>query len=569
MIRLKTVRWKNFLATGNRFIEVKLDKEPMTLIVGKNGAGKSTLIDAITFSLFGKPFKKVNKGQLVNSVNERDTLTEIEFSVGSSEWKVRRGIKPNLLEIFHNDELINQDAKSMDYQKYLEEKILKLNFKSFTQIVVLGSASFVPFMQLASNDRRIIIEDILDIGIFSVMKTLLKDRSLTLKEEMNGIDWDITLIQEKIKIKEEHIKEKEEASEQKRKSDLYKIEETEKQITKLNNEIFNHQEKLDILLKSITDKTSIEKKNQELDKYRSQIVKNLKKFSKDKKFFEDRLDCPTCEQEIDEEFKKSKLVEVGKGLDEMNNGLSQLEKEVEKVYKRIGEISKITRDITTEESEVIQKLSNIHAHNSFIQKLNHEMKSTQKVEVEQESMNALSKNLDESKSTRFQYVDQKFYYDVLGNILNDTGIKTRIIKKYLPVINKHVNDYLKDMDFFVNFQLDENFQETIKSRHRDQFSYYSFSEGEKKRIDIALLLTWRYIASMRNSVNVNLLILDEVFDASLDQAGVDDLMKLFNILKGTNLFIISHKLDILDDKFPNKLIVEKVKNFTQVMNETE
>jgi len=569
MIRLKTVRWKNFLATGNRFIEVKLDKEPMTLIVGKNGAGKSTLIDAITFSLFGKPFKKVNKGQLVNSVNERDTLTEIEFSVGSSEWKVRRGIKPNLLEIFHNDELINQDAKSMDYQKYLEEKILKLNFKSFTQIVVLGSASFVPFMQLASNDRRIIIEDILDIGIFSVMKTLLKDRSLTLKEEMNGIDWDITLIQEKIKIKEEHIKEKEEASEQKRKSDLYKIEETEKQITKLNNEIFNHQEKLDILLKSITDKTSIEKKNQELDKYRSQIVKNLKKFSKDKKFFEDRLDCPTCEQEIDEEFKKSKLVEVGKGLDEMNNGLGQLEKEVEKVYKRIGEISKITRDITTEESEVIQKLSNIHAHNSFIQKLNHEMKSTQKVEVEQESMNALSKNLDESKSTRFQYVDQKFYYDVLGNILNDTGIKTRIIKKYLPVINKHVNDYLKDMDFFVNFQLDENFQETIKSRHRDQFSYYSFSEGEKKRIDIALLLTWRYIASMRNSVNVNLLILDEVFDASLDQAGVDDLMKLFNILKGTNLFIISHKLDILDDKFPNKLIVEKVKNFTQVMNETE
>ena len=569
MIRLKTVRWKNFLATGNRFIEVNLDQESMMLIVGKNGAGKSTLIDAITFSLFGKPFKKVNKGQLVNSVNERDTLTEIEFSVGSSEWKVRRGIKPNLLEIFHNDELINQDAKSMDYQKYLEEKILKLNFKSFTQIVVLGSASFVPFMQLASNDRRIIIEDILDIGIFSVMKTLLKDRSLTLKEEMNGIDWDITLIQEKIKIKEEHIKEKEEASEQKRKSDLYKIEETEKQITKLNNEIFNHQEKLDILLKSITDKTSIEKKNQELDKYRSQIVKNLKKFSKDKKFFEDRLDCPTCEQEIDEEFKKSKLVEVGKGLDEMNNGLGQLEKEVEKVYKRIGEISKITRDITTEESEVIQKLSNIHAHNSFIQKLNHEMKSTQKVEVEQESMNALSKNLDESKSTRFQYVDQKFYYDVLGNILNDTGIKTRIIKKYLPVINKHVNDYLKDMDFFVNFQLDENFQETIKSRHRDQFSYYSFSEGEKKRIDIALLLTWRYIASMRNSVNVNLLILDEVFDASLDQAGVDDLMKLFNILKGTNLFIISHKLDILDDKFPNKLIVEKVKNFTQVMNETE
>ena len=566
MIRLKTVRWKNFLATGNRFIEVKLDQESMMLVVGKNGAGKSTLIDAITFSLFGKPFKKVNKGQLVNSVNERDTLTEIEFSVGTAEWKVRRGIKPNLLEIYHNDILINQDAKSMDYQKYLEEKVLKLNFKSFTQIVVLGSASFVPFMQLTANDRRIIIEDILDIGIFSVMKTLLKDRSLTLKEEMNELDYEIKLLQEKITLQERHLKVREEESKQKRKSDLDKIKETEQQIIKLNKEIDDHQERVDVLMKSIIDKTNVEKKNQELDNYRSQITKNLRKFVKDKKFFEDKENCPTCEQEIDEEFKKSKMKEVGKGIDEMNYGLSQIEKEIQKIYERIGEISKSTQEIQKEESQVVQKLSNIHAHNSFIQKLSHEMESVQ-VEVEKDSMNILTKELDGSKATRFQYVDQKFYYDVLSNILNDTGIKTRIIKKYLPVINKHVNDYLKDMDFFVNFQLDENFQETIKSRHRDQFSYYSFSEGEKKRIDIALLLTWRDIASMRNSVNVNLLILDEVFDASLDQAGVDDLMKLFNILKNTNLFIISHKLDILDDKFPDKLVVEKVKNFTQITRE--
>ena len=566
MIRLKTVRWKNFLATGNRFIEVELDQKDMMLVVGKNGAGKSTLIDAITFSLFGKPFKKVNKGQLVNSVNERDTLTEIEFSVGTAEWKVRRGIKPNLFEIYHNDKLVNQDAKSMDYQKYLEEKILKLNFKSFTQIVVLGSASFVPFMQLTANDRRIIIEDILDIGIFSVMKTLLKDRVITLKEEMNEIDYQIKLLQEKITLQEKYIKAMEEESKQKRKSDLDKIKETEQEIHKLNTEINTHQERIDSLLNSIKDKVVIEKKNQELDKYRSQISKNLKRFTKDKKFFDEKENCPTCEQEIDEEFKKNKLEEVGKGIVEMNYGLSQIEKEVDKVYTRIGEISKSTQEIQKEESQVVLKQSNIHAHNSFIQKLSHEMESLQ-VEVQKDSMNVLTKELDESKSTRFQYVDQKFYYDVLSNILNDTGIKTRIIKKYLPVINKHVNDYLKDMDFFVNFQLDENFQETIKSRHRDQFSYYSFSEGEKKRIDIALLLTWRDIASMRNSVNVNLLILDEVFDASLDQAGVDDLMKLFNILKHTNLFIISHKLDILDDKFPDKLIVEKVKNFTQVTRE--
>jgi DNA repair exonuclease SbcCD ATPase subunit len=462
--------------------------------------------------------------------------------------------------------MVNQDAKSMDYQKYLEEKVLKLNFKSFTQIVVLGSASFVPFMQLTANDRRIIIEDILDIGIFSIMKTLLKDRSLTLKEEMNELDYEIKLLQEKITLQERHLKIREEESKQKRKSDLDKIKETEQQIIKLNKEIDEHQEKVDELMKSITDKAIVETKNQELDKYRSQITKNLRKFTKDKKFFEDKENCPTCEQDIDEEFKKSKLVEVGKGLDEMNYGLSQLEKEVEKVYKRIGEIAKSTQEIQKEESQVVQKQSNIHAHNSFIQKLSHEMESVQ-VEVEKDSMNILTKELDGSKATRFQYVDQKFYYDVLSNILNDTGIKTRIIKKYLPVINKHVNDYLKDMDFFVNFQLDENFQETIKSRHRDHFSYYSFSEGEKKRIDIALLLTWRDIASMRNSVNVNLLILDEVFDASLDQAGVDDLMKLFNILKNTNLFIISHKLDILDDKFPDKLVVEKVKNFTQITRE--
>ena len=536
------------------------------LVVGKNGAGKSTLIDAITFSLFGKPFKKVNKGQLVNSVNERDTLTEIEFSVGSAEWKVCRGIKPNLFEIYHNGILVNQDAKSMDYQKYLEEKVLKLNFKSFTQIVVLGSASFVPFMQLTANDRRIIIEDILDIGIFSVMKTLLKDRVITLKEEMGEVDYEIKLLQEKISLQEKHLKAMEEESKQKRKSDLDKIKETEQEIAKLNKEIEVHQERIDVLLNSIQDKATVEKKNQELDKYHSQISKNLKKLTKDKKFYEKNQICPTCQQDILENFKKHKCNDISDDIEEMNEGLYKIEKEVEKVYDRIGEISKYTQDIQKEETQVVQKLSNIQAHNSFIQKLSSDLESFQ-VEIKKESMNILNKELDDSKSTRFQYVDQKFYYDVLSNILNDTGIKTRIIKKYLPVINKHVNDYLKDMDFFVNFQLDENFQETIKSRHRDQFSYYSFSEGEKKRIDIALLLTWRDIASMRNSVNVNLLILDEVFDASLDQAGVDDLMKLFNIIKNTNLFIISHKLDILDDKFPDKLIVEKVKNFTQITRE--
>jgi len=561
MIKLKTVRWKNFLATGNTFLEVELDKEPMTLIVGKNGAGKSTLIDAITFSLFGKPFKKINKGQLMNTVNEKELITEIEFSIGNTEWKIRRGIKPALFEIYSNGSIINQDAKSTDYQKYLEDKVLKLNFKSFTQIVVLGSASFVPFMQLSANDRRVIIEDILDIGIFSVMKNLLKDRSASLKEETTDLEYEIKLVQEKINLHEKHLEEIKAKTDTKRKSDLDKIEETQKEIVKLNEEVEKHQDLVLSLMGSIADEKTSYTKNRDMDKYRSQINKNLKKLHKDKRFFENNENCPTCEQDINEQFKKNKLGDLSDDLDEMNDGLVKLEGEIDKVCLRLEEISSCNKKIQSEEIEIRSKNTYINSHNKFIAHLNEELnKKDQEVDVVKHDF--LTKELIESKATRMQYVEQKKYYDILGTILNDKGIKTRIIRKYLPVINNHVNMYLKDMDFFVNFQLDENFQETIKSRHRDDFSYYSFSEGEKKRIDIALLLTWRYIAAMRNSVNVNLLILDEVFDASLDQAGVDDLMKLFHLLDKTNLFIISHKLDVLDDKFPAKITVEKVKNFT-------
>ena len=563
MITLKTVRWKNFLATGNNFIEVQLNNDPMTLVVGKNGAGKSTLIDAITFSLFGKPFKKINKGQLINTINEKELITEIEFSIGNVEWKIRRGIKPLLFEIYNNGKIVNQDAKSVDYQKYLEDKILKLNFKSFTQIVVLGSASFVPFMQLSSNDRRIIIEDILDIGIFSIMKNLLKDRSLILKEETSELEYEIKLIQEKIKIQEKHIEELKTQTDNKRKTDLDKIEETQKAIVKLNEEIEEHQDAVLSLMESVSDQDDTQVKNKELDNYRSQMSKNLKKLSKDRKFFENNENCPTCEQDIGLDFKENKMTLLSTDIDSMSSGLDKIEVEIQTVYDRINEIKKSNEEIQEAESEIRTNNGYIKSHNDFITHLNEEL-NTKKEEIDLGKTDLMEKELEDYKTTRTQYVEQKRFYDILGAILNDTGIKTRVIKKYLPVINNHVNNYLKDMDFFVNFQLDENFQETIKSRHRDHFSYYSFSEGEKKRIDIALLLTWRHIASMRNSVNVNLLILDEVFDASLDQAGVDDLMKLFNILKGTNLFIISHKLDVLDDKFPRKITVEKVKNFTQI-----
>ena len=562
MIELKNVKFKNFLATGNRFVEVKLNKEPMMLIVGKNGAGKSTLIDALTFSLFGKPFKKINKGQLMNTVNEKDLMVEVEFSVGKSEWKVRRGMKPAVFEIYHNGKVINQDAKSTDYQKYLEEKVLKLNFKSFTQIVVLGSASFVPFMQLTANDRRIIIEDILDIGIFSIMKNLVKDREETLKEELSDLEFKIKLLQEKIILEEKYIEELKSHSDKKRKSDLEKIKETEKLIISLNEEIQNHKDMVMSLIDSIADKSSMLKKNKELDNYKLQINKNLKKLNKENTFFEDNENCPTCEQDIDEEFKHNKLKQIIKNINETNIGLDKLNEEVEKVDERISEIMICNETIQKEENIIRLKNSDIQAHNSFITKLNEELHESQKG-IDTNKTKLFENELKEHKDERLQYVEQRRYYDILNTILNDKGIKTRVIRKYLPVINKHVNNYLKDMDFFVNFQLDENFQETIKSRHRDDFSYYSFSEGEKKRIDIALLLTWRDIASMRNSVNVNLLILDEIFDASLDQAGMDDLMKLFNFLKNTNLFVISHKIDILDDKFPTKITVEKVNNFSQ------
>jgi DNA repair exonuclease SbcCD ATPase subunit len=498
---------------------------------------------------------------LMNTVNEKDLVTEIEFSIGKTEWKVRRGIKPALFEIYSNGNIINQDAKSTDYQKYLEDKVLKLNFKSFTQIVVLGSSSFVPFMQLSSNDRRVIIEDILDIGIFSVMKNLLKDRSASLKEELSEIEYNIKLLQEKINLHEKHLQEMKAKTDTKRKSDLDKMEETQKEIIKLNDDIENHQDLVMSLMRSIEDSTTAYKKNTELDKYKSQINKNLKKLNKDKSFYEKNQICPTCQQDILENFKKHKCDDISDDIEEMNDGLDKIETEIENVCNRLEEISVCNKKIQTEENEIRTKNGYIKSHNRFITHLNEELNKKDEI-VDENKQDFLTKELDESKKTRMQYIEQKKYYDILGTILNDKGIKTRIIRKYLPVINNHVNMYLKDMDFFVNFQLDENFQETIKSRHRDDFSYYSFSEGEKKRIDIALLLTWRYIAAMRNSVNVNLLILDEVFDASLDQAGVDDLMKLFHLLDKTNLFIISHKLDVLDDKFPAKITVEKFKNFT-------
>jgi len=421
MIRLQTVRWKNFLSTGNQFLEVKLDKESMTLVVGKNGAGKSTLIDAITFSLFGKPFKKISKGQLMNTINEKELVTEIEFTVGKTEWKIRRGIKPALFEIFSNGKLVNQDAKSMDYQKYLEEKVLKLNFKSFTQIVVLGSASFVPFMQLSASDRRIIIEDILDIGIFSIMRNLLKDRHVILKEEISEVEYNVKLLVEKIKLHEKQLEELKEKSDKKRKTDLEKIEEAERDIARLHAEIEVHEEVIFTLNKQIKDENSVHKKNSDLDKYRTQINKNLKKLNKDKRFFQEKTNCPTCEQDIDESFKKVKLNDLDDDIDEMNDGLDKLETEVNNVLSRLEDIKLVNDEIQHINSEITSKNGHIKSHNRFINHLNQELKEEAE-EVDTGKTNILNRELEEQKGLKTQYGEQKRYYDILGMILNDKGI---------------------------------------------------------------------------------------------------------------------------------------------------
>ena len=392
MIRLQTVRWKNFLSTGNQFLEVKLDQETMTLVVGKNGAGKSTLIDAITFSLFGKPFKKINKIQLLNTVNEHDLVTEIEFMVGKTQWKIRRGIKPALFEIYNNDKLVNQDAKSMDYQKYLEDKVLKLNFKSFTQIVVLGSASFVPFMQLSANDRRVIIEDILDIGIFSTMRNLLKDRNIILKEELQEIEYGVKLLNEKIKLHEKQLEELQEKSDQKRKTDLEKIKETEREISKLHAEIEEHEEIILAVMKSISDEDDEHTRSTELDKYRSQIKKNLKKLNREKQFFEKNKICPTCEQNIDEDFKKHKCDDISGDIEEMGDGLDKLEIEVEKSLERLKEISQCNKDVQNINSQVTTKNGYIKSHNNFIQHLNEQL-SDRVMGVDTGKTNLLNKEL--------------------------------------------------------------------------------------------------------------------------------------------------------------------------------
>jgi DNA repair exonuclease SbcCD ATPase subunit len=569
MIIFQKVRWKNFLSTGNAFTEINFQKSPNTLIIGHNGAGKSTILDALCFGLFGKPFRKINKPQLLNSINQQACVVEIEFSIGKKAYKVIRGIKPNVFEVYHDDKLLDQDAKAKDYQEFLEKFILKINYKSFTQVVILGSASFVPFMQLSPADRRLIIEDLLDIGIFSSMNGIVKEKMSAIKDISTKNKYEMDLTSERINFQkqsiEEHKSRNDEEIEKKRKEITTSIDQT----FSLQRDIDLIQKHIDVLQKKIQDKLSVEKKSKKLIQLESKVETNIKKNEKDIAFYEEHDNCPTCKQIIDGEFKAGQVSERKSKVNTQREGLAEISAEITKANQRIEQINGIIKHISEHNNEIVKHNSTVSAINKFVTKLQKEVEELTNHKDNLEEENAKLKELREQLSTLVKKQEElsteKQYYEFAGSLLKDTGIKTKIIRQYLPVMNKLINKYLTAMDFFVNFNINENFEETIKSRHRDEFSYANFSEGEKMRIDLALLFTWRQIAKLKNSTNTNLLILDEVFDSSLDGVGTEEFLKLIHEMgTDTNVFVISHKGDQLFDKFRSIIKFKKVNNFSQV-----
>jgi len=569
MILFEKIRWKNLLSTGNAFTEVNFTKSTNTLIIGHNGAGKSTILDALCFGLFGKPFRKINKPQLLNSINNQNCVIEIEFKIGKKEYKVIRGIKPNTFEIFCDGALVNQDAKAKDYQEHLEKFILKLNYKSFTQVVILGSASFVPFMQLSPGDRRNIIEDLLDIQIFSSMNSVVKDKLSEIKEESSKVKYAYSLTEEKIELQKHNIEENKKHSEAEIEKKKLEITENENQLVSLENNIKLIQKHINVLQSKIADNESVTKKNKKLFQLEAKVESNIKKVRKDIEFYEENDNCPTCRQSIDGGFKESQVKERKDKINTQQKGLEEITAEINKLNNRMTEIGEVVKHINAHSNEIVKHTSTISAIHKYNQKLSKEIVE---LTTKKDSLSDINAKLLTLKSDLFGYSQQleklsvdKHYYDYAATLLKDTGIKTRIIKQYLPIMNKLINKYLTAMDFFVNFNIDENFNETIKSRHRDEFSYANFSEGEKMRIDLALLFTWRQIAKLKNSTNTNLLILDEVFDSSLDLTGTEEFMKLIHeIGADTNVFVISHKGDQLFDKFRSVIKFEKYNNFSRI-----
>ena len=568
MIIFKKIRWKNFLSTGNVFSEVDLQKSKTNLIIGSNGAGKSTILDALTFSLFGKPFRKINKPMLVNSINEKDLLTEIEFSIGKKEYKVVRGIKPNVFEIYCDDQLWNQESTLVEQQKNFEANVLKMNYKSFTQIVVLGSSTFVPFMRLPLAQRREIIEDILDIQVFSTMNVLLKDKVRENNEEIKDLDYQVHLLEDKIDLQKKYMlelenKTKEEINRKENKiSELLQNEnEQHQEIARLNSEVQKHSEEMEELNNSSS-------KLKKLNTFLIKLQGKLQTCQKEHEFFEKNHVCPTCTQDLSDDFREEKLQSGKSKVDEMTLGYNDLLKAIGEEEQRHEQFSKLSNQVMTLNNSISQANFQIGSIKKSISDIENEIKELESSNPDKKAeFVKLEGLISEKKSLNTNISESKKDRDVLltaSQLLKDNGIKTRIIKTYLPAMNQLINQYLQSMDFYVNFTLNENFEEIIKSRYRDVFSYDSFSEGEKSRIDIALLLTWRSIAKLKNSVDTNLLILDEIFDSSLDQQGGSDLgWILRNFDDNTNVYVISHR-EQLEGKFDRTLTAMKEKNFSVV-----
>ena len=569
MIIFRNVRWKNLLSTGNYFTEINLSNTANTLVVGENGSGKSTMLDALCFGLFGKPFRDINKPQLLNSINNKECVVEVELDTGNKSYKIRRGIKPNIFEIFCNGELLNQEAASRDYQEFLEKFILKLNYKSFTQIVILGSASFTPFMQLKAADRREIIEDLLDIQIFSTMNGLVKERLSSNKEHTADKKHEIDLVQQKYDMQKKHIDELKQNNEDKVNEYVNEIQLHSDTVSSLLSNVATLTSETEKLQLVVASKIDTETKVKKITKLESQIESNLSKFRKDISFFQSHDDCPTCRQAIASSFKEEELGNLSTKVAECEHGLTELEKKLNEEQEKLNSINETQKLINQKQVEIATANTTITETNKMIarlQKLIDELKNSKVVtDLEEQRLKELKDSLSTLQSNLKDLIEEKSYYEVASALLKDTGIKTKIVKQYLPVINKLVNKYLASLDFFVNFNLDESFKETIKSRHRDEFTYNNFSEGEKQRIDMALMLTWRAVAKLKNSSNTNLLILDETFDSSLDANGTEELMKILHMLEGVNLFVISHKGDILQDKFMNVIKFSKEKNFSRIV----
>jgi DNA repair exonuclease SbcCD ATPase subunit len=569
MINFRSVCWKNFLSTGNSPNKVLLNKSQTTLIIGKNGEGKSTILDALCFSLFGKPFRNINKGQLVNSINGKGCSVEVEFDINGKEYKIVRGIKPNVFEIWQDGEMINQDAASRDYQKILEQQILKLNYKTFTQVVILGSASFVPFMQLPTSQRREVIEDILDIRIFSTMNQLLKEKAQETKDAIAKIENEISTAKTKVDAQTQLIKTISEAKSSAIESIGSKISANTTEIVQAENEISTILGEIIALNASITDKETVAEDIDKAKSIRSKLLQKIETCEHNTEFFSEHDVCPSCNQDIAEEYKEAIVKDLNDKLLDNNTKISELEGILSNLNAKLSEITKIQSEITSKNIELSTRNSTITLLNKQIKEMQAEIESaktdTTNIDEEKAKLKELATEAITMIHTKTTLQEQRNLEDVANILLKDTGIKTAIIREYLPIMNKLINKYLQAMDAYIHFELDEAFNESVKSRFRDDFTYASFSEGEKMRIDLAILFTWRQIAKMKNSVNTNLLLLDEIFDSSLDTAGTDYFLNLMNQFgDNTNIFVISHKGDQLFDKFRSVIRFEKRNDFSVI-----